>query len=122
MLGDITFLTFSVDVFCPQPVYIDMQTGFYMFPPNEDNIVKVAFHLKGWTNTRGSLSDSTKEVSVPRTGHFLGTLNENIPLDAIRQLRDRLREVYPELANKPFSGSRMCWYVLRAFGLPAELI
>lgn len=94
-----------------------METGFYCFPPNEDNIVKFAFHLRGWTNEQPSLSDAEKQVSVPRTGHFQGKLGENVPKDAIHRLREQLRRVYPDLAKKPFSGSRMCWSVFYAWSL-----
>ncbi|KAK9895454.1 FAD dependent oxidoreductase [Cystobasidium minutum MCA 4210] len=92
------------------PVYIDMESGFYSFPPNEEGIVKFAFHLRGWINEQPSLSDQTIQVSVPRTGHFQGHLGENVPREALQRLREQLRRVYPELADKPLSGSRMCWY------------
>lgn len=92
-----------------QPVYIDMESGFYSFPPNEEGIVKFAFHLRGWINEQPSLSDQTIQVSVPRTGHFQGHLGENVPREALQRLREQLRRVYPELADKPLSGSRMCW-------------
>jgi hypothetical protein len=92
------------------PVYIDMETGFYMFPPTDDNQIKIAFHLRGYTNDQPSLSDEEKKVSVPRTGHFVGELDENIPKRSVEQLREALRRVWPELADKPFSGTRMCWY------------
>jgi len=92
------------------PVYIDMETGFYMFPPTDDNQIKIAFHLRGYTNDQPSLSDEEKNVSVPRTGHFVGQLDENIPKRSVEQLREALRRVWPQLAEKPFSGTRMCWY------------
>lgn len=88
-----------------------MQTGFYMFPPNPDHIVKVALHHRGYTNPQPSLADPSQQTSLPRTGHFGGTLEENIPLEAVRELKEQLRMVFPDLAKKPFSSTRMCWWV-----------
>lgn len=86
-----------------------MQTGFYMFPPNEDNIVKFALHHKGYTNDQPSLANADERTSVPRTGHFAGSLEEGIPRQSIVELRNELRRVRPALAEKPFAGTRLCW-------------
>ena len=86
-----------------------MEGPFYCFPPNQDGIVKFALHHRGWTNDQSSLSDKNAIVSVPRPGYFNGKLGENISRGAIRELRRELRRVYPELGDKPFTSSRMCW-------------
>lgn len=83
---------------------------FYMFPPNEDNVVKVALHSMGYSNSQSSLSDPGVQVSVPRTGRFQGSLDEQIPKESVDELRANLARIWPELAKKPFSGTRMCWY------------
>jgi sarcosine oxidase/L-pipecolate oxidase len=92
-----------------QPVFLDMQTGFYVFPPTENNVVKLAIHQHGWTNEQPSLSDEHSKVSLPRTRHFGGDPSENIPREAVKDLREQLSRVYPELAAKPFSDTRLCW-------------
>lgn len=86
-----------------------MQTGFYSFPPNSDNVVKFAFHHRGYANEQPSLADANTFVSTPRTGHFGGSLDEQIPKASVIALRQALAKVYPALAKKPFAGTRLCW-------------
>lgn len=93
-----------------QPVYIDLQTGFYSFPPNKDNIVKFAYHHRGFLNEQPSLSNPSVQTSVPRTGHFEGSLEEQIPAASLRALRAEMRRIWPELGAKPILTTRMCWY------------
>lgn len=86
-----------------------MQTGFYSFPPNSENIIKFAFHHRGYTNEQPSLANAEISVSTPRTGHFGGSLDEQIPKASVVALRQALSRVYPALAEKPFAGTRLCW-------------
>ncbi|KAF8967956.1 FAD dependent oxidoreductase [Flammula alnicola] len=58
------------------PVVLDFSSGFYIFPPNERNVVKMAIHSAGYA-------------------HFDEANATN---------------VYPDLAEKPFIGTRLCWY------------
>ncbi|KII95698.1 hypothetical protein PLICRDRAFT_150559 [Plicaturopsis crispa FD-325 SS-3] len=86
------------------PVLLDFATGFYMFPPNEDNIIKIAIHSFGYTNTA-----SEQAVSTPRTLLSHAQDGLRIPLEMLKTLRAALREVYPELADRAM-GTRLCWY------------
>jgi len=89
------------------PVCLDFVSGFYIFPPNEDNIVKFAIHSAGLTHTFDASSTSP---STPRTLLSDGQDGLRIPKDAVAALRRQLRVLYPGLAEKPFAGTRMCWY------------
>ena len=75
------------------------------FQPNPDNIVKLAIHFSGFTNTE---DHGGKSISTPRTfrTHEDGGA---IPRQVVRQLRSLLHELYPELGKKPFAGTRLCW-------------
>jgi len=76
-----------------------------MFQPNELNIVKVAIHAAGYTHTLAS----TEKISTPRTVTSDPERGLFIPKTALMELRHHLREVYPDLAEKPFLGTRLCW-------------
>ncbi|KAH9856011.1 FAD dependent oxidoreductase [Lenzites betulinus] len=91
------------------PVFLNFATGFYMFPPNEDNIVKMAIHDGGYTQTLED-TKSGKPVSTPRTIVSHGREGLRIPKPALQKLRSELAQVYPELAKKPFVSTRLCWY------------
>ncbi|VDC00318.1 unnamed protein product [Peniophora sp. CBMAI 1063] len=91
------------------PVTLDMATGFYTFPPNHENIVKIAVHATGYSRYVEGPSNPTK-ISTPQTITSHGEAGLLIPRDVARFLRERLRAVYPELAQKPFVMTRVCWY------------
>ncbi|KAG2043778.1 FAD dependent oxidoreductase [Suillus americanus] len=87
------------------PVVLDFRTGFYVFPPTHRNVVKFAIHAAGHTHAVPGSTISTPRtvVSDPGNGQW-------IPRSVLKELRVQLRSVYPALAEKPFSGTRMCWY------------
>lgn len=85
------------------PVVLDFSSGFYIFPPNDKNVVKMATHSAGYTHTRGTVSTPRTISSNPVDGHC-------IPKASLQELRKHLRGVYPDLADKPFSNTRLCWY------------
>ncbi|KAG5342594.1 hypothetical protein C0989_012099 [Termitomyces sp. Mn162] len=75
------------------------------FPdPTRKGIVKMAMHLAGYTHSNGG------EISRPRTIIDDPIRGLAIPKYNVQQLRTHLRMVYPELAGKPFSATRLCWY------------
>ncbi|KAF8270485.1 FAD dependent oxidoreductase [Lactarius quietus] len=51
-----------------------------------------------------------RPVSTPRTISSHGDDGLRVPQSALRHLRSSLRDVYPELAEKPFAATRLCWY------------
>ncbi|KAG1746494.1 FAD dependent oxidoreductase [Suillus lakei] len=79
------------------PVVLDLRTGFYVFPPTHRNVVKFAIHAAGHTYTVPGSNISTPRTIVSDPDNGL-------------ELRVQLRSVYPALSEKPFSGTRMCWY------------
>ncbi|KAH9050938.1 FAD dependent oxidoreductase [Lactarius deliciosus] len=89
------------------PVVLDFHTNFYIFPPNDDNVVKLAFHGSGVAHY--TTGDTDKQpVSTPRTISSHGEDGLRVPRSTVRRLRSSLRDVYPELAEKPFVSTRLC--------------
>ncbi|KAI0343725.1 FAD dependent oxidoreductase [Trametopsis cervina] len=88
------------------PVVLDFRTGFYIFPPNVDNKVKFALHGSGFLH-RPSAPDGP---STPRTKLSDGDDGLRIPREAVKDMRTYLSQIYPELAQKPFDSTRLCWY------------
>ncbi|KAK2463141.1 hypothetical protein APHAL10511_004796 [Amanita phalloides] len=91
------------------PVFLDLSTGFYVFPPTKEHVVKVALHRFGHTNHVDIVGHDTK-ISAPRTIVTDPIDGMTIPKGDLKLLRLCLREVYPDLADKPFMGTRLCWY------------
>lgn len=54
-------------------------------------------------------SDALESPSRPRTKLSHGDDGLRIPKAAVKALREHLTQIYPELASKPFSGTRLCW-------------
>ncbi|KAI8973989.1 FAD dependent oxidoreductase [Trametes punicea] len=97
------------DMYRDCPVYLNFHTGFYMFPPNHENIIKLAIHDGGYTQfIKNAKSDSL--VSTPRTILSHGADGLRIPKTSLQKLRAELAQVYPELAKKPTAGTRLCRY------------
>ena len=101
------------------PVVLDHSTGFYVFPvcslarghsddlfvlkqPTDQCIIKMAMHLPGYSRTIQGISTPWTLVDDPDRGHL-------IPKANLQALRRCLREVYPDLAERPFSATRLCW-------------
>ncbi|GJJ08116.1 hypothetical protein Clacol_002324 [Clathrus columnatus] len=73
---------------------------------SDTNIVKFAIHCSGYTYMK---QNGLHLISTPRT--FMTDEDGGaIPRSMLKELRERLREIYPELAARPFSGTRLCWY------------
>ena len=82
--------------------YFNIDNGFYVFPPNPEGIVKVAIHGAGYTNP-------VNGTSLPRTKLTPGAEEGSIPKEMVEELREGLRDIFPELAEKDFEGTRLCW-------------
>ncbi|KAF8622651.1 hypothetical protein AX15_006762 [Amanita polypyramis BW_CC] len=91
------------------PVLLDLATGFYILPPTKEHVVKLATHKFGYTNYV-TIDGHTTEISTPRTVMTDPVRGLCIPKGDIQLLRSYLRQVYPDLAEKPFIGTRLCWY------------
>jgi len=71
----------------------------------------MAMHLEGYVHSKHPLGDSSlRSISTPRTKVTDGDDGLRIPQSMPHMLRECLRDVYPDLAKKPFSGTRICWY------------
>jgi hypothetical protein len=75
--------------------------------PTDDNIVKLALHASGVLHH--PQGDTDKPVSTPRTITSHGDDGLRVPRSSLRRLRSELRGIYPELAEKPFAATRLCW-------------
>ncbi|KAJ7244158.1 FAD dependent oxidoreductase [Mycena haematopus] len=95
----------EADAYRECPVVLDFVSNFYIFPPNEQNLVKMAVHSAGYVQSVGA-----KKISTPRTITSSPEGGLLIPKTDVKELRDGLRMVYPALAEKPFVATRMCWY------------
>ncbi|KAL5504668.1 hypothetical protein ACEPAH_7331 [Sanghuangporus vaninii] len=98
------------------PVILDLgPSGFYCFPPNEDNLIKMGSHVGGVTNMVPIVNAPTVDVissgiSSPRTTLSHGVDGLKVPKSEARFIRECFRKVFPELGEKPFSSTRLCWY------------
>ncbi|PPQ88449.1 hypothetical protein CVT25_011575 [Psilocybe cyanescens] len=96
----------EADAYRDCPVVVDFSSGFYIFPPNDDNIVKMALHSAGFTHfddTNGMISTPRTVVSDPINGLL-------VPRDSLQDMRMYLGKIYPDLNRKPFTATRLCWY------------
>ncbi|KAL2845260.1 FAD dependent oxidoreductase [Aspergillus pseudoustus] len=86
------------------PILDNLELG-YFFPPQEDGTFKMA-HSQFITNTR---TDPVSGIttSIPHT--FVQSPGDTLPLEIERTMRRNLRRVLPELADRPFSYTRLCW-------------
>ncbi|KAK4100569.1 putative fructosyl amino acid protein [Parathielavia hyrcaniae] len=106
------------------PTFLNLSSGHFIIPPT-DRVLKVARHAYGYRNPTTPanpplpLNPATAPpatVSVPRT--FLTDPSLAIPPDAELDLRHALGELIPWLSlhDRPFSKTRMCWYLDTATG------
>jgi len=68
----------------------------------------MAIHSAGYTYFDGD-TNSHGAISTPRTLTSDPVRGLLIPKSVVQDLRMHLKNVYPELAEKPFSGTRLCW-------------
>lgn len=90
---------------CPLPCCLHSLTDFVL-QPNAENVVKMGIHSNGYL-----CASDNSTASVPRTAVTHGVDGLRIPKEAVKAFREGLRSVYPELGEKPFQGTRLCWYV-----------
>jgi sarcosine oxidase/L-pipecolate oxidase len=88
------------------PVLLNMSTGLFIIPP-QGRVLKVARHGYGYTNPT-TVSSEQKGVSVPMTIYDNPSLQA--PLEGQLACRGALEEMIPELKDRPFTHSKICWY------------
>ncbi|KAH9922066.1 FAD dependent oxidoreductase [Fomitopsis serialis] len=112
VVGKIQLTPEEAQAYRANPVYLDLDSGFYMFPPNDQDVVKCAVHAAGFTYRPTSTSASTpiflKPPNEKDTSH--GHFETAVPKAALQELRAGLANTFPALADKPWAGARMCWY------------
>ncbi|KAJ5281316.1 FAD dependent oxidoreductase [Penicillium angulare] len=86
------------------PIMDNLELG-YFFPPQADGVFKMA-HSQFITNVRKD-KNSNITTSIPHT--FLQAPKDGLPLEIEAQMRRNLRRVLPELADRPFCYTRLCW-------------
>ncbi|CAE6470964.1 unnamed protein product [Rhizoctonia solani] len=100
------------------PTLFDKETDLYTMPPTPSGLLKWGIHHKG--------AVSAHDVSTPRTG--LSKDNASpldptarigvdgggaacaVPKRMIKPMRDAMRKLYPDIADRNFASSRICWY------------
>ncbi|CAN9149748.1 unnamed protein product [Alternaria alternata] len=86
------------------PIYINMETGWFVFPPHEETgLLKCAVH--GWGYTCSDNDGLSSPVTAPR-----GERVDFAPADGLQRLRNGLREVFPDIAERGFDRTAVCWY------------
>jgi sarcosine oxidase / L-pipecolate oxidase len=93
-----------------RPTVINMSRGMFVIPPRA-NQLKVARHGFGYRNMRAVPADSmvggpisgTVQVSIPR-------VDTEVPVEGQVACRKALREWLPNMAERPFVKTRICWY------------
>jgi sarcosine oxidase / L-pipecolate oxidase len=114
------------------PVCLNLSDGCFIIPPR-DGVLKVARHSYGYLNPKIVSSEPLREIpasssntttqespgarrskkpaiSQPRT--HLTDPSLSIPIEGADDLRRALRRMVPlpELADRPFSQTKLCWY------------
>jgi sarcosine oxidase/L-pipecolate oxidase len=89
----------------PRPTIFNMSIGMFIIPPRGKEL-KVARHGYGYRNLKNvSFAEDCppEEVSMPEVGL-------QIPVEAEQLCRKALVEMIPELSDREFSRTRICWY------------
>ncbi|KAG9098070.1 hypothetical protein FS749_004744 [Ceratobasidium sp. UAMH 11750] len=100
------------------PAFFDTSTGLYTMPPTASGLLKWGLHHTG--------ALSSHPVSTPRTGlahSNTAPLDPNakigvdgagapcaVPKSTIAPMRDAMRKLYPGIADRDVTSSRICWY------------
>ncbi|KAI9762109.1 MAG: hypothetical protein M4579_000589 [Chaenotheca gracillima] len=94
-----------------QPVCLNMSTGMFIIPPR-NRLLKVARHGFGYSNPQRVPHPEKVgeyiETSTPRTQ--MDDPSQWIPREGEDACRRCIAEMIPELRQRPFSSTRICWY------------
>ena len=83
---------------------VDHFEGGMMFPPQEDNIIKVA--ACQWVTNYDGKADGVG-VSLPR--YRCDNHGDGVPRPVEEQMRNWIRQLAPELADRMWSEKYICW-------------
>ncbi|KAI5295393.1 hypothetical protein KEM55_006203 [Ascosphaera atra] len=84
------------------PVLFNVEKGFFMEPDEDRHELKMCDEHPGYCNWEPPLPGQKWPRSVPLAKH-------QIPKPSEWRLRDFLRDIMPQLAERPFSFARVCW-------------
>lgn len=91
------------------PVIQNWSTGLFVFPPFPGtNVLKVVRHGYGFAST--VLAEQGQHVISSPKLHSNNATSGYLPDDASDGLRDGLRQLVPQFADRPWLTRRMCWY------------
>ncbi|KAF2500613.1 sarcosine oxidase [Lophium mytilinum] len=100
------------------PSILNLSTGCFSITPSR-RLLKIARHGYGYTNpvqiphpeyTPASTFPSQTTITVSQPLTAVDDPSLVVPAEGLAACRAFLREVYPSLAERPFSSSRICWY------------
>ncbi|KAL4789807.1 FAD dependent oxidoreductase [Aspergillus venezuelensis] len=119
VLGYMRLSPEEVDKYKDLPIYYNASTGWFNFPPHpETQILKVAIH--GWGYTRSLTPQEMKTMNLPPASSsdlsspppLSSSANRKnfTPQEGESRLKKGLIEILPELADRPFERTSVCWY------------
>lgn len=112
VLGYIRLTSAEMEKYKNLPIYSNFSTGWFNFPPHEDTqTLKMAIH--GWGYTRAPTAEDlvTNQANISTPPLIPPRERRNfVPADGEARLREGLREILPELGDRPFEKLAMCWY------------
>lgn len=86
------------------PIYFNLSTGFFCFPPHEaTGYLKVACHGFGYTRPSSSAVSAPPRSAVASRANF-------IPADGTQRLLAGLNDILPHLVSRGFERVGLCWY------------
>lgn len=102
------------------PVVLNFRTGFYLFEPNENGIMKIAIHGEGYEEPKPSLGVVTASKIQPpsfpsaSSSSTSSSSRSEIPSSKTQDMLKELYQIYPSLSKVPLKTlnvqSRICWY------------
>lgn len=112
VIGYVRLTPAEMEKYKDLPIYANFATGWFNFPPHGDTqTLKMAIHGWGYTRTptQADCNIVQSNVSSPPLIPPRERINF-VPKDGEARLREGLREILPELSDRPFERLAMCWY------------
>ncbi|KAJ9143413.1 FAD dependent oxidoreductase [Pleurostoma richardsiae] len=100
-LGHIAMTEEEAKLYKDLPVLFNIEKGFFMEPDEDKHELKFCDEHPGYCNWVEQ-PGSALPASVPVAKH-------EVPAASERRMREFLREIMPQLADRPFVFARMCW-------------
>ncbi|KAF9739304.1 hypothetical protein PMIN03_001725 [Paraphaeosphaeria minitans] len=92
-------------------MYANFCAGWFNFPPHaETRLLKFAIHGWGYTRAPETTDHAPMKDNVSSPPLASRAHPNFVPGDGELRLRRGLREMLPELADRPFEKTALCWY------------